>query len=413
MIGLHPHLRDGLLDYLQCSNSARAIQAAVDTKSAQQIEDEAAQLRLPAGIVRTPQEWLAHPQGATVAKRPLFDMDQRGNARQRALGKARYRPLDGVRVVELAHLVAGPTVGRLLAEQGADVIKIQPPLGDWILPLWLDVNWGKRSMLTDIKSRSGKKRLIALLAGADVLVNSNAPGSLERLGLDDQTLRSINPNLIYTGVSYCPAATPWADRKGFEQIGQAVSGLMHVHSEGMPEPTVISVLINDYMTGYLGAIGAVAALAAREEKGGYWNVGASLARCATMATSLVERPDTEQYAPVTMADLVHHAVDQVTPLGVFTRLRSAVEFSHTPSISLHPTAFPGAHPDTVGWLEPSASDGPPVAPHYASTMAREGRIRNLVSCYGIEDRGDGGGGFSLASRELFKYVMAAREEEAP
>jgi crotonobetainyl-CoA:carnitine CoA-transferase CaiB-like acyl-CoA transferase len=410
MIGLHPHLRDGLLEYLQSSNSARAIQAAVEKKTAQQIEDEAAALKLPVGIVRSREEWLAHPQGAAVAKRPMIDIEQRGNARQRELGKARHRPLEGVRVVELAHLVAGPTIGRLLAEQGADVIKVQPPIGDWILPLWLDVNWGKKSILTDIKSRSGKKRLIELLVEADVLVNSNSPGSLERLGLDEKALREINPNLVYAGVSYNPQATPWAERKGFEQIGQAVTGLMHVHSEGMLAPTVISVLINDYLTGYLGAIGAVAALAAREEKGGYWQVGASLARCATMATSLVERPDAEQYAPVTLADLTHHSVDQVTPSGVFTRLRSAVEFSHTPSLALHPTGIPGAHPDTIKWPERSAGGGPPTAPHYPSKMAREGRIRNLVSCFGIEDRGDGGGGFSLASRQLFEYVKAAREE---
>lgn len=409
IIGLHPHLRDGLLEYFQCANSARAIQAAVEKKTAQQIEDELAVLRLPAGIVRSREEWLAHPQGAAVAKRPMIDIEQRGNARQRELGKAQHRPLEGVRVVDLAAVIAGPTVGRLLAEQGADVIKVQPPVGDWSLPLWLDVSWGKRCVLTDIKGRAGKKRLIELLSRADVLVNSNSPGALDRLGLDEKTLREINPNLVYAGVSFSPQNTPWAERKGFEQIAQAVSGLMHVHSESLPAPNVISVLINDYVTGYLGAIGAVAALAAREEKGGYWQVGASLSRCATMGASLVERQDVEQYAPVTMEDLIHYAVDQVTPSGVITRLGSAIEFSLTPSFALHPTGLPGAYPDTIAWAEAPAAEGPPIAPHYPSKMAREGCIRNLVSCFGIEDRGDGGGGFSLASKELFEYVTASRQ----
>ena len=232
---------------------------------------------------------------------------------------------------------------------------------------------------------------------------------LEHLGLDETSLREINPNLVFAGVSYAAPSTPWETRKGFEQIGQAVTGLMHANSEGLAEPTVISVLINDYMTGYLGAIGTVAALAEREEKGGYWNVGASLTRCGTMATSLVEPRDDEQYAPVTIEDMIDHGVDQVTPWETFTRLAPAVEFSHTPSMALLPTGLPGINPDTTGWSDAADGDGSQKPPHYPSKLAREGGIRNLVSCYGIEDRGDGGGGFSLASKQLFEYVRASRQ----
>ncbi|WP_213736886.1 CoA transferase [Bradyrhizobium sp. dw_411] len=408
VIGLHPHLRDALLEYFQCPNSARALQAAIEKKPAQQIEDEMAALRLPAGIVRSPDEWLAHPQGAATAKLPMIDISQRGNAGNRRLGNARHRPLEGVKVVELAHLVAGPTVGRLLAEQGAEVIKVQPPIGDWVLPLWLDVNWGKKSILLDIKSGRGKARLIELLSGADVLVNSNSPGALERLGLDEAALRQINPGLIYAGASYASASTPWHDRKGFEQIGQAVSGLMHANSEGMTAPTLISVLINDYMTGYLAAIGAIAALAEREERGGYWNVSASLTRCAAMAVTLVEPRNAEAYAPVSVQDMIDHGVDQVTPLGTFTRLASAVEFSHTPSMATLPTGIPGSHPDTTTWSEVTGAGASDDLPHYPSRVARLGGIRNLVPGHGIEDRGDGGGGLSLASKQLFEIIAASR-----
>ena len=226
--------------------------------------------------MRSPQEWLAHPQGEATVKRPMIDIGRKGSTGNGRLGQAKNRPLEGVRVVELAMLVAGPTIGRLLAEQGADVIKVQPPVGDWLLPLWLDVNWGKKSILLDIKGRSGKARLVELLASADVFVNSNGPGVLDRLGLDENLLRQVNPNLVFVGVSYAAQSTPWQARKGFEQIAQAVTGVTHASSERLSEPTVISVLINDYLTGYLGAIGALAALAEREEKGGYWNVGASL-----------------------------------------------------------------------------------------------------------------------------------------
>lgn len=407
MIGLHPHLRDALLSYFQCANNAEAFQVAVGKKDAQQIEDEAAKLNLPLGIVRRPDEWLTHPQGAATATRSMIDLDNTATVKKRVLGTASHRPLEGVRVVELTHLIAGPTTARLLAEQGAEVIKVQPPMGDWITPLWLDVSWGKRNISLDIKSRYGHKRFAELLSGADVLVSSQRPGALARLGFDDRALRDMNPNLIIEQTSYAAPGTPWEDRRGLEQIAQAVTGLQYANSEGLPEPNVISVLINDYLTGYLGAIGVVAALSEREESGGFWRVGASLTRCSTLATSLVEPRDAEQYAPVTMQDLIDHGIDQTSPWGTFTRLAPAVEFSHTPSMAILPASWPNAYPDTIGWTQ---SSEPVKVPHYPSKLAREGGIRNLVSCYGIVDRGDGRGGFSLASKELMEYAARMRRE---
>ncbi len=410
MIGLHPHLRDGLLNYFGCPNSAQAIQAAVEKKPAQQIEDEVAALFLPLGMVRSLDEWLAHPQGAATAKHPMIDIEQVGNAGTRRLGAARHRPLEGVRVLELTHLVAGPTIGRLLAEQGADVIKVQPPMGDWITPLWLDVSWGKRNISCDIKGSSGKERFHHLLAGADVLISSLRPGALERIGLDEKTLAEINPNLVLARVSAYAIGTPWEERTGLEQIAQSVAGNIHANSEGLPEPTVIAALMNDYLTGYLGAIGVVAALSEREENGGYWNVDVALTRCAMMGSSLVEPLDAEEYAPVTMEDLIEYAVDQQTPSGTFTRLPSSVQFSHTPSMFVRPTSWLGSDPDTIWWAEIATTDGRREAPHYPSKLAREGGIRNLVSCNGIVDRGDGRGGFSLASKQLRDYAMAHRND---
>jgi crotonobetainyl-CoA:carnitine CoA-transferase CaiB-like acyl-CoA transferase len=415
MIGLFPHLVNALLGQLQCANTAQAIQAAVEKYTAQQLEDEVAGgLNLALGVVRTPQEWLAHPQGAATARLPLFNIDQQGTTKRRALGNAKYRPLEGVRVIDLTNVVAGPTAGFALAEQGADVIAVHPPRGDWVTPIWLSVNWGKKTILTDIKSPDGKKRFVDLLVGADVLLSSNRPGALDGLGLSEAELRDINPNLVYGSESFASLGTPWAGRRGFEQIAQAVSGTAHVHSEGLglDAPTVTPALMNDHLTGYLLAIAVVAALAEREEQGGYWRVDSSLTRCSTFGQTLVEPVDDESYAPITEQDLIDHGVDQDSPWGTFTRFTPPVAFSHTPSMALLPPAWPGTDPDTTGWTANPAGDAPPQVPHYPSKLAREGRIRNLVPNFGIEDRGDGGGVVGLVSKpealeaQLKKYAAA-------
>ena len=414
MIGLFPHLAKGLTAHLQCADTPEAIQAAVEKYTAQELEDEFAGLNLALGMVRTPREWLAHSQGAATAKLPLFGIHQQGTTKKRVLGTAKYRPLEGVRVVDLTNVVAGPTAGFALAEQGADVILVHSPRGDWVTPIWLSVNWGKKTVLIDIKSPDGKKRFVDLLASADVLISSQRPGALDRLGLSEAELADINPNLVYGSESFAPPGTPWAGRRGFEQIAQAVTGTMHVHSEGLglEAPTVTSGLMNDHITGYLLAIAVVAALAEREERGGFWHVDASLTRTSMLGNELVGSVDDEPYAPVTVQDLIEHGVDQDSPWGTFTRFTPPVAFSHTPSFALLPPAWPGTYPDTTGFTANPAGDGPPQVPHYPSKLAREDGIRNLAPNFGIEDRGDGGGVVGLVSKpealeaQLKKYAAA-------
>jgi hypothetical protein len=188
---------------------------------------------------------------------------------------------------------------------------------------------------------------------------------------------------------------------------------MHVHSEGLglDAPTVTPGLMNDHLTGYLLAIGVVAALAEREERGGFWRVDTSLSRTSTFGNELVGSVDDEPYAPVTVEDLIEHGVDQVSPWGTFTRFTPPVAFSHTPSMAMRPPSWPGTHPDTIGWTANPAGDEPPQVPHYPSKLAREGGIRNLVPNFGIEDRGDGGGIVGLTSKpkaleaQLKKYAI--------
>jgi hypothetical protein len=376
-----------------------AIRSAVEKKSAQQLEDEAAALHLPLFMVRTHEEWLGHPQGKATEPRALIDIEQKGSERKRALGKAKHRPLEGVRVLELTDVVSGPQGGQLLAEQGADVIKVQPPYGNVVYPIWMAVSWGKRNILLDVKSTYGKKRFAELLGSADVLIDSMAPGAIERLGFDEATRRRLNPNLVYAKLSFAAPGTPWSDRKGFEQTSQAVTGVIDTHSKGLAEPTLVAALITDALTGYLLATGVAAALSEREEKGGYWHVGAYLTGCAAEAMNFAKPGEAEEVAPVTIQDFVDFGVDQDSAFGTFTRLEPSVRFSHTPSMAMLPTSWPGTSPDTLEWLR--VADAPPKMPAYPSRLARADGIRNLTVCYGIPDRCDAPqGGFGLASKEL-------------
>ena len=140
---------------------------------------------------------------------------------------------------------------------------------------------------------------------------------------------------------------------------------------GCEAPTVTPALMNDHLTGYLLAIGVVAALAEREAHGGFWRVATSLSRCSMMGTELLGPVDAERYAPITEQDLIDHAVDQVSPWGTFTRFAPPVAFSHTPSMALRPTSWPGTDPDTIGWT------ANPPAPRHRScrTIRRSWRAR--------------------------------------
>ena len=134
---------------------------------------------------------------------------------------------------------------------------------------------------------------------------------------------------------------------------------MHVHSDGLglDAPTVTGGLMNDHITGYLLAIAAVAALAEREEKGGFWHVYASLTRTSMLGNELVGSVDDEPYEPVTVQDLIEHGVDQDSPWGTFTRFTPPVAFSDTPSFAVLPPAWPGTYPDTTGGRRTRPSPG--------------------------------------------------------
>lgn len=197
-------------------------------------------------------------------------------------------PLHGLRVIDLSTVLAGPYATMILADLGADVVKVEPPEGDatrgwgppWVGSMeagtrtaayFLAVNRNKRSLRLDLKTPEGARILRRLLAGADVLVENARPGGLARLGFDDDVLRELTPGLIHLAISGYGPTGPAAARPGYDFVIQAVGGLMSVTGqadEAGGVATKVGVAISDIVTGLYAVIGVLAGLLERAHAAG-------------------------------------------------------------------------------------------------------------------------------------------------
>lgn len=190
-------------------------------------------------------------------------------------------PLQGVRVIELGQLIAGPFCGQLLADFGAEVIKIEAPgVGDpmrtwgrekahgktlW----WSLIARNKKSVTCDLRTEQGQAILKGLVKDADVLIENFRPGTLEKWNMDWETLKAINPDLVLVRVSGYGQTGPYASRAGFGSIGEAMGGLRYVCGDPSTPPSRMGISIGDTLAAMHAALGAVMALFARSRiKGG-------------------------------------------------------------------------------------------------------------------------------------------------
>jgi crotonobetainyl-CoA:carnitine CoA-transferase CaiB-like acyl-CoA transferase len=199
-----------------------------------------------------------------------------------------YGPLNGMRVIELAHIMSGPTCGLMLADMGADVIKVEKPDGDdsrRFLPPAIDgeaaafmmMNRNKRGMVLDLKTEDGKAILRTLTSRADVLIENFRKGTMDGLGIGYETLKQDNPGLIYCEISGFGRTGPYAERAGFDLIAQGMSGLMAITGEGPGRPPVkVGAPVSDIVAGILAAMGICAAYVHKLKTGEGQKVDTSL-----------------------------------------------------------------------------------------------------------------------------------------
>ena len=204
-------------------------------------------------------------------------------------------PLAGYRVLELAHLVAGPVCGMLLADLGADVVKVEAPEGGDIARTVYDpllggdsavfhtVNRNKRSVALDLRRPEGRAAFTRLVAGADVVVEAYRGGVAERLGIDYAALAAVNPRLVYCSLSAFGPEGPWRDKPGLDMLVQALSGLMAVTGEPGGGPVLCGAPVLDTLGAFQAATGVLTALLHRERTGEGQRVDVSLLAGALLA----------------------------------------------------------------------------------------------------------------------------------
>lgn len=325
---VYPHQQSAWLRYFDCGPEPARIARRIAGRGAQELEDEANALGHTLCIARTPEEWAAHPQGQYLSGLPVISVTKTADGPPVKLPSAE-RPLTGVRVLSATHAIAGPTVGRTLAEQGADVLHVSHPHHfehDWV---YNEANVGQRSAFLDLKSQAAPEADVAIdsFRGRRVSLEADIRVTVRCYGWDG----------------------PWRDRGGFDMLGTAASGLAHLEGDGEKPSMPPTGLINDFVTGYLGAAGATAALLRRAREGGRYQVDVSLTRTAMWCQELgVSRPpdfapnylrqiDTLKRSELPLVarslclNLRKPAVLEAdTPLGRLRRLAPAISFSHTP-----------------------------------------------------------------------------------
>jgi crotonobetainyl-CoA:carnitine CoA-transferase CaiB-like acyl-CoA transferase len=337
--GAFPWHRAGTLDVLGCVDDAMEIAAAVRRWDGQSLEDALAARGLCGAMVRTVDEWRAHPQGDALAPLPAIEVIRIGDADPQPLPAAE-RPLSGIRALDLTRVLAGPACGRALAEHGAEVLLVSSPKLPSALPFVMDTSHGKRSAYLDLNTAPDAETLQNLIGDADVFAQGYRSGAMERRGFGPEDVARRRPGIIYVSINCYGHIGPWRERPGWEQLAQTVTGIA-AQEGSIDRPKLIPAAACDYTTGYLAAYGVMVALARRATEGGSWHVRASLCQTAMWFDRLGATCDPA--AATGIGDPADLMTQTATPFGQLAHLEPALKMSATPPRWDLPTVPLGTH----------------------------------------------------------------------
>ncbi len=318
----YAHHRAAVVRALRVAETREAVRARVLSLEPEDVERMVVAEGGAAAMLRTRDEWRAHPQGLAVSGEPLASV-RRADAPPPPMRMASLeRPLSGLRVLDLTRVIAGPICTRMLAAHGADVLRIDSPGFDEVPGLLVDATGGKRRASLDLRSREGRARFLSLVADADLFVHGLRSDALHRLELGPEVLASANPALTVVTHDAYGFSGPWHNRRGFDSLVQMSAGIaargQQALGADMPVPLPAQAL--DHGTGYLLAAAACRALARRARDGSVTTMRLSLARTAELLVSLGD--DGDPYEPdLTAVDATPYLEQVPSALGMVERVR--------------------------------------------------------------------------------------------
>lgn len=329
--GLYPHHYHGVLNVLGASPNEASIVEKIKTRNAADLDDEIADAGLVMGVHRTTDEWAAHPEGRHLAGTPLIEIVKVADGDPIPFDPDPVAPLSGVKALSCTHVIAGSTAARTLAEYGADVLHIARDQSFEHEIIWCDVNVGMRSSFVNLRNPEQNLSFRdTLLPEADVFIEGFRGRSMENLGFGVEEVAANHPGIVYLSMRCYSWDGPWWYRAGFDMEALTVSGYTMLEGDGRPSwpPTMV---LNDYIAGYLGAAGIIAALRRRATEGGSYHVRVSLTRAAMwyQGLGMVDRDGFDPTAPE------HRMIDPrtiraQTAYGEVHRLAPQAVLSKTP-----------------------------------------------------------------------------------
>jgi crotonobetainyl-CoA:carnitine CoA-transferase CaiB-like acyl-CoA transferase len=339
-----PNHRDAALKVLQVEPNRQGAEKKTSAWHGEALEGAIHAAAGCAGFVRSTADWQRHAQAQAVAARPLIEIVRIADAPPEKVSKA-GRPLEGVRVLDLTRVLAGPTCARSLAEHGADVLKISaahlPDSG----AMDVDTGIGKLSARLDLRTAEDRSKLERLVVESDVFSQSYRPETLAARGFSPEALAALRPGIVCISLSAWDTSGPWRARRGFDSIVQSVSGMAQLSAkDGRPQYLPVSAI--DYVSGYLMAFGATLALERRAREGGSWLVRIALARVGKWIADrgLLPQDVIEDLPPeLPEAELQALMGEMETPAGTIRYLRPVVQLSHTPPYWSRPPVLLGTH----------------------------------------------------------------------
>ncbi len=335
------HLAALTCDVLGCTvgSPTEVVAAHVARWDGQDLEEALAAAGTCGALARSAEEWSAHPQTRAIAPLGRVSIEKIGDSPPESTASG-DRPLGGVRVLDLSRLLAGPMHARTLAEHGAEVLLVNSARLINIPAFVMDTSHGKRSCCIELDDTEGMATLRGLVTGADVFAQGYRGGSLARRGFGPEDLVALRPGIVVVTINCYGDVGPWRDRPGWEQMAQTVSGLA-VGQGGADHPALLPAAACDYTTGYLAALGTMAALWRRAREGGSYHVRASL--CQTAGWFTHTGPGARADA-TGFGDVASYLTTSDTPFGRLRHLAPVARLSDTPPRWAVPTSPVGTHP---------------------------------------------------------------------